>query len=76
MSKPSVRKYKCCYFFKSLATVVLSARKTTVFSAKKQEMYFHDKLMLINCIVKIPPHGQKNTCTTIFEVLTAALVGF
>ena len=77
MSKSSVREYEGCYYFTILATVIPSVRKTTASSAKKREMYFHDKLMLINCIVRIPPYGRKkNTCTAIAEVLAAALVEF
>jgi hypothetical protein len=69
MSKPLVREYEGFYFFKILATVVPTVRKMTVSLYKKREMYFHDKLMSINCIFKIPPYGRKeNTCTIISEV--------
>jgi hypothetical protein len=77
MSKTLVREYVGCCFFKMLATVVPSVRKTTVSPANKREMYFDGKLRLINFIVTIPPYERKkNTCTVIFEVLTAVLVEF
>jgi hypothetical protein len=59
MSKNLVRECVGCYFFKMLATLVPSVRKTTVSPANKRKKYFDDKLIVINCIVTMPQYGSK-----------------